>query len=156
MLYVYRFLWPLPLGWLLVCCLYKEVYLHFFKCVSFWLHGCWRKWECYPVNQASWVAVVTPTDRSKSVHNRCVIELFSGLFVLSLCPFDISAGIGACVTGLSQMTSFFFKVMTYVINTHKKEETIGWNKVYNSNNSELTEKGVYVVYIIKRYHFKAI
>ena len=23
------------LGWLLVCCLYKEVYLHIFKCVSF-------------------------------------------------------------------------------------------------------------------------
>ena len=61
--------------------------------------------------------------------------------MLSLCPFDISAGIGACVTGLSQMTSFFFKVMAYVINTHEKEETIGWNKVYNSNNSGLTEKG---------------
>ena len=27
MLYVYRFLWPLRLGWLLVCCLYKDVYL---------------------------------------------------------------------------------------------------------------------------------
>ena len=30
MRYVYRFLWPLRLGWLLVCCLYKEVYLQFF------------------------------------------------------------------------------------------------------------------------------
>ena len=27
MLYVYRFLWPLRLEWLLVCCLFKEVYL---------------------------------------------------------------------------------------------------------------------------------
>ena len=36
MLYVYRFLWPLRLGWLLVCCLYKEVYLQIFKRVSFW------------------------------------------------------------------------------------------------------------------------
>ena len=27
MLYVYRFLLPLRLGWLLVCCLYKEIYL---------------------------------------------------------------------------------------------------------------------------------
>ena len=26
-------LWPLRLGWLLVCCLYKEVYLQIFKCV---------------------------------------------------------------------------------------------------------------------------
>ena len=39
MLYVYLFLWPLRLGWLLVCCLYKEVYLQIFKRVSVWLHG---------------------------------------------------------------------------------------------------------------------
>ena len=45
MLDVYRFLWPLRLGWLLVCCLYKEVYLQFFKRVSFWLHGCYGEWE---------------------------------------------------------------------------------------------------------------
>ena len=62
------------------------------------------------VNQiyhTSWVAVVTPTDRRKSVRNRCVIELFVTLFVLSLCPFDISAGVGAFVIGLSQISSFF-------------------------------------------------
>ena len=41
------------------------------------------------VNHTSWVAVVTPTDRTKSVRNRCVIELFVALFVLSLCPFDM-------------------------------------------------------------------
>ena len=35
------------------------------------------------------VTLVTPTDRPKSVRNRCVIELFVALFVLSLCPFDI-------------------------------------------------------------------
>ena len=45
MLYVYRFLWPLPLGWLLVCCLYKEVYLQIFKRVAFWLHGCCGDWD---------------------------------------------------------------------------------------------------------------
>ena len=37
------------------------------------------------VNHTSCVAVVTPTDRPKSVRNRCVIELFVTLFVLSLC-----------------------------------------------------------------------
>ena len=31
------------------------------------------------VNHTSWVAVVTPTDRPKSVHNRCLIELFCGV-----------------------------------------------------------------------------
>ena len=45
MLYVYRFLWPLRLEWLLVWCLYKEVYLQIFKRVSFWLHGCCGEWE---------------------------------------------------------------------------------------------------------------
>ena len=28
------------------------------------------------VNHTSWVAVITPADRPKSVRNRCVIELF--------------------------------------------------------------------------------
>ena len=59
------------------------------------------------VNHTSWVAVVTPTDRPQSVRNRCVIELFVALFVLSLCPFDIYAGVGAFVIGLSQISSFF-------------------------------------------------
>ena len=59
------------------------------------------------VNHTSWVAVVTPTDRPKSVRNRCVINVFVALFVLSLCPFDISAGVGAFVIGLSQISSFF-------------------------------------------------
>ena len=40
MLYMYWFLWPLRLGWLLVCCLHKDVCLQIFKRVSFWLYGC--------------------------------------------------------------------------------------------------------------------
>ena len=59
------------------------------------------------VNHTSWVAVVTPTDRPKPVRNRCVIELFCGVFVLSLCPNDISVGVVAFVIGLSQIASFF-------------------------------------------------
>ena len=64
-------------------------------------------WARKPVNHTSWVAVVTPTDRPKSVRNRCLIELFVALFVLSLCSFDISVGVGAFVIGLSQISSFF-------------------------------------------------
>ena len=112
MLCVYRFLWTLCFGWLLVCCLYKEVYFQIFKCVSFWLHSCcgeWKGWVRKPVNDTSWVAVATPTDRPKSIRNCCVIELFVALFVLSLCPFHISAGhgVGAFAIGLSKITSFF-------------------------------------------------
>ena len=46
------------------------------------------------------MAVVTPTDRPKSVRNRCLIELFVSLYVLSLCPFNISDGVGAYTIGL--------------------------------------------------------
>ena len=60
------------------------------------------------------MAVVTPTDRLKSVRKRCVIELFVALFVLSLCLFDIPVGVGAFVIGLSQISSFFSKY----VNSH--------------------------------------
>ena len=74
--------------WLLVIGLYKEGYLHISKCVSFWLHnlcGWWEGWD--PVSwfdTTSLVAVVILTDRPKSVRNRCVIDFFGGIFVLSL------------------------------------------------------------------------
>ena len=83
-------LWPLRLGWLLVWCLDKEVYLQIFKRVSFWLQGCcgeWEGWARKPVNHTSWVAVVTPTDRPKSVRNRCLIELFCGVVCVVTLPF---------------------------------------------------------------------
>ena len=58
-------------------------------------------------NHTSWVAIVTPTDRPKSVHKRCVIEGFVGVFVLSRCFLDFSVGVRAFVIGLSQISSFF-------------------------------------------------
>ena len=39
------------------------------------------------VNHTSWVAVVTPIDRPKSVRNRCVIELFCGVVCVVTFPF---------------------------------------------------------------------
>ena len=38
------------------------------------------------VNHTSWVTVVTPTDRPKSVRNRCVIELFCGVVCVVTLP----------------------------------------------------------------------
>ena len=40
-----------------------------------------------PVNHTSWVALVTPTGRPKSVSNRCVIELFCGVVCVVTLPF---------------------------------------------------------------------
>ena len=45
------------------------------------------RWARKPVNHTSWVAVVTPTDRPKSVRNRCVIELFCGVVYVVTLPF---------------------------------------------------------------------
>ena len=45
------------------------------------------RWARKPVNHTSWVAVVTPTDRPKSVRNRSVIELFCGVFNVVTLPF---------------------------------------------------------------------
>ena len=81
---------PLCLGWLLVCCLYKDVYLQVFKCASFWLHGCcgeWENWARKPIKHTIWMAVVTPTGHPKSVRNRCVIELFCGVVCVFTLPF---------------------------------------------------------------------
>ena len=44
-------------------------------------------WARKPVNHISWVALVTPTDRPKSVRNRCLIELFCGVVCVVTLPF---------------------------------------------------------------------
>ena len=45
------------------------------------------RWARKLVNHTSWVAVVTPTDRPKSVRNRCFIELFCGVVCVVTLPF---------------------------------------------------------------------
>ena len=107
---MYRFVWPLRFWWLMICCLHKEVYLQILDvCPSDYtaVAGSGKVGPVNQVNHTSWVAVVTSTDRPKSVRNRCVIKLFVALFVLSLCPFGISVGVGAFVIRLSQISSFF-------------------------------------------------
>ena len=53
------------------------------------------------------MAIVITTDRPKSFRNRCVIEVFGGVFVLSFCFLDFSVDVGAFVIELSQISSFF-------------------------------------------------
>ena len=54
---------------------------------------------------------VTLTDRPTSVHIRCVIEVFGGVFVLSRCFLDFSVGVEDFVIGLSQVFSFSSSVI---------------------------------------------
>ena len=48
------------------------------------------RWARKAVNHTSWVALVTPTDRPKSVRNRCLIELFCGVVCVVTLPFWLS------------------------------------------------------------------
>ena len=62
-----------------------------------------------PINRfshPSWMAVVTQTDRPKSVRNCCVIEHFVGVFAPAL-RFQFSVGIRDFVIGVSQISSLY-------------------------------------------------
>ena len=104
------------------------------------IHNCCGEWEGWdPVNwfnHSSWVAIVTPTDRHKSVRNRCVIEDLGGVFVLSNCFLDFSVGVGAFVIRLSQISSFFYYDKTLMVaHRHsKKVSIIHWTKVQRSTS----------------------
>ena len=90
MLYVYRFSRPLRLGWLLLCCLDKKVYLQISNVCHFDYTAVVRNGKVGPVNQVnhtSWVAVVTSTNRPKSVRNHCVIEIFCSVVCVVTWPF---------------------------------------------------------------------
>ena len=107
-----KILLPLRFGWLLVLRLYKEDYLQFFLNVCPFDYAAFvAKIGWYPVNRfnhTSWLAVVTPTDRSKSVRLRCVIVVFGWVFVLSFCFLGVfSVDVRISVLGLSQISSFF-------------------------------------------------
>ena len=55
------------------------------------------------------MAIVTLTDRPKSVYNRCVIEVFGGVFMLSRWVLDFSVGVGAfCHRTESDLLLFLF------------------------------------------------
>ena len=61
------------------------------------------------------MAIVTQTDRPKSVRNRCVIKVFGVGFVLSRCFLDFSGGVWAFVIRSSQISSFFSSLLSSVI-----------------------------------------
>ena len=118
--------------WCNILLLYRFVY-HIFMTSA--LVGCWSsvsiRWIIYkflnvcpfdyttvvvsgegwdPVNlfnHTSMVTIITPTNHPKSVRNRCVIEVFGGVCVLSRCYLGFSVGVGAFVIGLSLISSFF-------------------------------------------------
>ena len=59
------------------------------------------------------MTVVTPTDRLKSVRKRCVIDLFGGVYGLSI-GFRNFCSYRSFVIGLSQI-SFFFSLSGFYV-----------------------------------------
>ena len=59
------------------------------------------------------MAVVTPTDRPKSVRNRGVIGIFDGVIVVLLCFGGCSICVGFCFMRPSQISSFFFNLFFF-------------------------------------------
>ena len=79
------------------------------------------------------MTAVTPTDRPKSVRNSCVIKVFGGVFMLSRCFLDCSVGVGAFVTGLSQISSFFSLHMFYLLIPILFSEVVFFPGLFTSN-----------------------
>ena len=68
------------------------------------------RWARKPVNHTSWVAVVTPTDRPKSVRNCCLIELFCGVVcVVTLSLWHFCWYRGFCHRTGSDLLLFVFR-----------------------------------------------
>ena len=75
------------------------------------------RWARKPVNHTSWVAVVTPTDRPKSVRNCCLIELFCGVVCVATLPlWHFCWYRGFCHRTGSDLLLFVF-TCTYVFRT---------------------------------------
>ena len=63
--------------------------------------------------------------RPKSVHIRCVIEVFGAVFVLSRYVLDFSVGVGAFAIRLSKISSFFsFSSWVVIITDPPKPKSI--------------------------------
>ena len=86
--------------------------------MSFLLHSFCGKWGDLDTvnrfNHTSLVAVHTPIDHHKSVSNRCVIENFGGVYVVTLLSGIYRGCIGFCVMTESDPFIFFQTVYNIV------------------------------------------
>ena len=90
-----------------------------------WLHGLVVNGKLkYPENRfnnTNWVAVVTPTDRPKSVRNQCIIEGFCGVFVLSIVCWIFCWYMGFRHITVSDLVLFLFASRENWLNLKRNE-----------------------------------
>ena len=93
------------------------------------------RWARKPVNHTSWVAVVTPTDRPKSVRNCCLIELFCGVVcVVTLSLWHFCWYRGFCHRTGSDLLLFV------CICTKQKRSTEGCSKFKSPETRQVQER----------------
>ena len=99
-----------------------DVYIRFiYKIWNVWpfdytaVAGSGNVWPVNQVNHTSLVAVVTPTDRHKSVRNRCLIELFWGVLCVFTLPFWYFGCRGFCHRTESDLLLFVFISHIFVL-----------------------------------------
>ena len=92
------------------------------------------RWVRNQVNHTSWVAVVTPTDRPKSVRNRCLIELFCGVVcVVTLSFWHFCWCTGFCHRTGSDLLLF---VLEYTKSALKEKDSTDWtNELFDDRNT---------------------
>ena len=94
------------------CCIVVYMRRFIYKFLNLWpVAGSGKVGPVNQVNHTSWVAVVTPTDRPKSVRNRSVIELFSGVVCLvTLLYWYFCWCMGFCHRTVSDLFLFLLKM----------------------------------------------
>ena len=99
------------------------------------------RWARKPVNHTSWVAVVTSTDRPKSVRNRCLIELFCGVVCVFTLPFWHFRGCrGFCHRTESDLLLFVFTKIQDE-NSHNHATRVGMMVKCDNEIDEQTVNG---------------
>ena len=93
---------------------------YFYRAMYDWLHYFCGEWESWALvnrfNHTSGVTAVTPTDRPKTVRNRCVIEVFDGVFNVVTLLFGLSCGCrGFCYRTESDLFLFLFYFTLFML-----------------------------------------
>ena len=86
-------------------------------------------------NHTSWVAVVTPTDRPKSVGNRCVIEVLVACLCCQVAFFDFAVPVGGfCHRTESDLFLFLLQSSQMKrFKTHRRKSTLHLSSILHTD-----------------------
>ena len=108
-------------------------------------------------NNNCWLAIVTGTDRPKSVRNRCEIVVFDGVFHTcchSFCVLEFSFFVGAFVIGLIQISSFSSLLLVRIVYVHNEGSfNLRLQRIFLRNPNDYRRMGHATIYPLLRLRF---